>query len=215
MLYDLFPPHTAAIFDLDGTLIDSMWVWHRVDALFFAVRGIRMPEDYPLAVQTFTFAETAAYTVERFGLTESPRQIMDEWNEASSNLYRDEVKMKAGAKEYLLWLKSRGVKLGTATSLTTHVMQSVLAGNGVIDLFDALTSGDEVPRGKAYPDIFLLAAQKLQTEPAQCVAFDDIAKAMRGIKAAGMTACAVHEPESHQDWDEMQRLADICVRGFA
>jgi len=204
----------AAIFDLDGTLLDSMWVWHAVDRAFFAARGLAVPEDYIKSIQALTFRETARYTVERLGLSESPEALMAEWNAMSFREYRDHVKLKPGAGEVLRVLRAREVLLGIATNLSAHVARIVLEQNGVLELFGALTTTEEVPRGKGYPDIWLLAARKLGVSPLQCIAFDDVADSLLGIRAAGMAACAVREPGMHQDWDEMARLADFSIMGF-
>jgi len=203
----------AAIFDLDGTLLDSMWVWHAVDKAFFAARGLDLPCDYVQEILSMTFRETAEYTIKRFGLDETVEAVMAEWNEMSFQQYREHVKLKPGACEYLEKLRAKGVKLATATALTTHVMQAVLESNGVLHLFDALTSADEVARGKTHPDIYLLAAQKLGVEPRRCIVFEDVPKTLRGIHAAGMTACAVWEP-CNGSWDEMTRQFDVYIKGF-
>ena len=213
-LENLFPPHRAAVFDLDGTLLDSMWVWHAVDREFFALRGMEVPADYAKELQSLTFRETAVYTIERFSLPETPEDLMAQWNEMSFRQYRDHVRLKPGARAYLEALRARGVKLGVATNLTTHVAQVVLGSNGVLDWFGALTSADEVPRGKSFPDIWLLAAQKLRVEPRLCVAYDDVAKSLLGMRAAGMTACAVREPDMPQDWEGMKREFDCWIENF-
>lgn len=204
----------AAIFDLDGTLLDSMWVWHKVDEAFFSSRNMALPPDYAQALHAMTFRETAEYTISHFGLPETPEAVMAEWNVISFALYQNEVNLKPGAKAYLRRLRSQGIKLAVATSLTTYVMKAVLERNGIMNWFDALTSADEVPRGKAYPDIYLLTAKKLGIAPAQCVAYDDIALSLCGIKAAGMAACAVYEPASNQDWDKMCAYADANILDF-
>lgn len=209
-----FFPFAAAVFDLDGTLLDSMWVWHAVDRAFFAARGLAVPEDYVEKIQPLTFRETAEYTAARFALPESPQEIMAEWEAMSFREYRDHVKLKPGAGEVLRALRARGVRLGTATNLSAPTARAVLAQNGVLELFDALTTTEEVPRGKGYPDIYLLAARKLGVPPGRCVAFDDVAQALRGIRAAGMAACAVREPAMPQDWEEMTRLADFSILRF-
>jgi len=211
---ELFPPHEAAIFDLDGTLLDSMWVWHAVDREFFQARGMELPEDYAKELQSLTFRETAEYTIARFGLPESPEALMAQWNEMSFRQYRDHVRLKPGAREYLQALRAWGVKLGVASNLTAHVARAVLESNGVLDWFDALTSADEVLRGKRFPDIWLLAARKLRVEPRMCVAYDDVPKSLLGMRAAGMTACAVREPDMPQDWEWMKREFDCWIESF-
>lgn len=211
---ELFPPLQAAIFDLDGTLLDSMWVWEAVDREFFSARGMVMPEDYPKALQPLTFRETAEYTIARFGLQESPLDIMDEWKRLSFCQYRDHVRLKPGAKQFLEALQARGVRLGVATNLSLQAAHAVLQQNGVLPLFQAVTSADEVPHGKRFPDIYLLAAQRLGVQPCHCIAYDDIADSVQGIHAAGMTACAMREPSIHQDWDEMKANFDTFLEGF-
>jgi len=205
---------SAAIFDLDGTLLDSMWVWRRVDEEFFAARGIPIPEDYAQALHAMTFREVAEYTIQRFNLPESPEEVMAEWNAQCYSLYLNEVKLKPGAQEYLQALRERGVKLAIATSLTHQLLEAVLRNNCIYEWFDACTSADEVSRGKGYPDIYLRTAEKLGVAPEQCAAYDDILKSIEGIKAAGMTACAVYEPLSEQDWDKMCALADMNITSF-
>jgi HAD superfamily hydrolase (TIGR01509 family) len=128
--------------------------------------------------------------------------------------YAHDVGLKPGAREYLQSLRRKGVALGVATSLTTHVLEAVLRQNGVYDCFAALTSADEVARGKSRPDIYLLTAQKLGVPPAACAAFDDVANSLRGIRAAGMTVCAFDDPASRQNWDEMCALADYAIKNW-
>jgi len=204
----------AAIFDLDGTLLDSMWVWEAVDEAFFAARGMDMPDDYVQTILSMTFRETAEYTVAHFGLNESVEDIMDEWNRMSFDVYREQVKLKPGARAYLGQLRARGVKIGVATAQTAPLMRTVLESNGILDWFDALSSTDEVARGKTYPDIYLLAARKLGVAPERCMVFEDVLKTLRGIRAAGMQACAVWDAASAQDWDEITQQFDVYIKGF-
>jgi len=92
-------PFRAALFDLDGTLLDSMYVWRRVDELFFQARNMRAPEDYGRALAGKSYRESAEYTIERFGLKEKWEDIVDEWTCMSENEYAHHVKLKPGALE--------------------------------------------------------------------------------------------------------------------
>lgn len=204
----------ACIFDLDGTLLDSTGVWARVDEAFLARRGIQMPEGYVEAVAQMSFPEAAEYTIRRFGLADSVEALMAEWNAMVVEAYAGEVPMKPHAKEYLLKLKARGVRLAVATSLPEALYGPALRAHGIEGLFEVVCSTDEVGRSKAWPDVYLLAAQRLGVAPGECVVFEDVLVGVRSAKAAGMGVWAVYDAGSDGEWEEMCRVADGGMRGF-
>ena len=108
----------GAVFDLDGTLLDSMEVWKNIDIEFLSKRGLQVPKDYSDEILAMSFRETAEYTIARFGLREQPDDVMHEWNQMAIEAYGHHVQLKPGAKEYLLKLKSRGIRLGVCTALS-------------------------------------------------------------------------------------------------
>ncbi|MDY2647665.1 MAG: HAD family phosphatase [Pyramidobacter porci] len=140
----------GALFDLDGTLIDSADVWARIDAEFLRRRGLAVPDDYMCAVSSKKFSEAAVYTIARFGLDETAEALAAEWLEMARREYGSGVFLRPHAGEYLRWLKARGVKLGTVTGLPHSLAEAALKNNGVYALFDAFTSADETPRGKEH-----------------------------------------------------------------
>ena len=101
-------PFDAAIFDLDGTLLDSMYVWKRVDEIFFENMGMECPADYGPALAGKSYRESAEYTIERFGLTESWEEIVRGWTELAHREYAENVGLKPGAREYLTLLRRSG-----------------------------------------------------------------------------------------------------------
>ena len=107
----------AAIFDLDGTLLDSMYVWHAVDERFFAERGLTLTPDYAKAIAGMSYRETALYTKKRYGLTEPWEEIVQIWTRMAEREYRENVRLKPGAEAYLRALKARGVRLAVATAM--------------------------------------------------------------------------------------------------
>ncbi|NMA79052.1 MAG: HAD family phosphatase [Clostridiales bacterium] len=204
----------AYIFDLDGTLLDSMSVWERIDADYLSRRGIEVPPDYIDAVSSLTFSEAARYTIERFRLSESVDSLIDEWNNMAISAYGNTVALKAHAKEYLLSLKKQGAKLGIATSLPPLLYEPALRNHGIMELFDAISSTDEVSRGKTSPDVFLLTAKKLGVEPERCIVFEDIPEAIKSAKLAGMTVYGVYDDASKQHWAAIEKIADGVIYDF-
>ena len=130
----------AALFDLDGTLIDSKGVWARIDAEFLLRRGITPPDDYMKAVSSKKFSEAAVYTIARFGLDDTVEGLSAEWLEMARHEYGTNIFLKPGAADYLRALKKAGVRLGTVSGLPHALSDAVLEHNGVRELFDAFIS---------------------------------------------------------------------------
>jgi len=206
--------YKAYIFDLDGTLLDSMGVWGQIDVDFLAKRGIEFPSDYKDAISSMTFHETAAYTIKRFALSDTIDGLMREWNDMAAYTYGHTVRMKPYAKEYLITLRERGVKLAVATSLSPELCDPVLRNNGIDTMFHAICNTDEAGYGKSRPDVFLLAAQKIGVLPGDCLVFEDILAAVKSAKNAGMGVCAVYDKTSHNDWEEIKKTADYAIDDF-
>ncbi|MDR0424375.1 MAG: HAD family phosphatase [Clostridiales Family XIII bacterium] len=204
----------AVIFDLDGTLIDSMGVWERIDAEFLAKRGIAVPDGYVDAIATLGAREAAEYTIARFGLPDSADELVSEWNRMAADEYAHKVKLKPYAKEYLAKLRRGGIKLGVATCLHTELRLLVMENNGISKCFDAICNSDDVAAGKDSPDIFLRAAELLETPPENCLVFEDLPRALRSAKRAGMMAYGVLDASSAGQWEELRRVADGTIRDF-
>ncbi len=204
----------GALFDLDGTLLDSMWVWAKIDEQFLSRRGIEVPPDYFHTIAPMTFRQTAEYTRDIFGLKESPEEIMAEWNLMAMDAYVSEVGLKPYAKEYLKYLKANGVRLGTVTSLPDVLSEPVLKRCGIYDLFDAFTTTDEVNCRKSNPCLYILAAKKLVISPEKCVVFEDTVDGVKGILAAGMRAWGVYDIHYASYEDEMEKLCEVYIRDF-
>lgn len=206
--------YRAALFDMDGTLLDSMGVWAQVDADFFALRGIPVPDDYGPNLSGKTFFESALYTKERFRLPDSVEEIIAEWNELCRTEYACRVTLKPGAKAYLRLLKRSGVKLAVATALPEHLFRPALRHNGVEDLFDAFTSTEETAGGKHTGEVYALAAKRLGVANEDCIVFEDILEGHLGARAVGMRSCNVYDASADHNRAAIERTADFCIRDF-
>lgn len=204
----------AYIFDLDGTLLDSMGVWEQIDVDFLTGRGFDVPTDYANAICSRSFREAAEYTIERFRLPDSAEDLQREWNDMAIYAYGHTVPLKPYAREYLSALKERGAKLGIATSLPAALYHPALQNNGIASIFEVICSTEEIPYGKTRPDIFCLAARRLRVEPSDCIVFEDILQAIQSAKSIGMTVYGVYDKASDQYWDEIKELADGVLYDF-
>ena len=208
-------PFSAAIFDLDGTLLDSVWVWREVDRAFFEELHMPEPEDYARVIQGMSFRETAEYTVRRFGLSRSVEEVMDGWTQAAAEAYAHRVALKPGALDYLRALKRAGVKLAVATANREALFESTLRRWGAWELFDAVCTSAEVgDAGKEDGALFRLAASRLEVRAADCAVFEDTLKGVRGAKAAGMRAYAVRDIGNDHHSEEIATLADGVIDDF-
>lgn len=204
----------AVIFDFDGTIADSNYVWKKVDSDFFESRGMAVPADYVEAISTMSFYSGAVYTKEKYSLSESPEEIMAEWNTHALYEYTNNVKLKPNVKEYVMKLHSQGIKLGIATASNPEFYTPVLERSGIKKYFTAFADGTSGVRDKDYPDIYLLCAKLLGTECCDCLVYEDIIKGVISAKQAGMKVTAVLDEASANNWEQMIKTADDYITSF-
>ena len=210
----MFKDIKAAIFDLDGTLIDSMWIWEKIDTDYLINKGYTKPENLKDEIGHLSFEQTAIYFKNKFNISDTVEEIMKEWHSMAVAHYTKDVKLKPGAKDFLIKLKTMNIKIGLATSNSQELLKAALEANGIYELFDSITTTDEVARGKNFPDVYLLSSEKLGVKPHECVVFEDILPAVQGAKAAGMKVIAVYDESSEQDKDKVISLANSYIESY-
>lgn len=204
----------AAIFDLDGTLINSMSLWDQIDIDYLTSKNIPVPNDLNDEISHLSFNQVAIYFKERFKLEDSLDDIKNTWNTMAYNHYSSDITLKDGVVEFLDFLKKSNIKIGLATSNSTELLEASLKFNKIYDYFDAITITDEVSIGKHEPDVYLLAAKKLNVKPEECIVFEDILPAIKGAKKAGMKVIAVEDECSVLDKDDIIRNSDGFINDF-
>lgn len=211
---DIFDGINAVIFDMDGTLIDSMFIWKEIDVEFLGNRKLPMPVDLQKNIEGMSFVETAKYFKETFNLPESLEEIQDIWNAMAFERYAHGMKMKPGAYEFIKYLYDNHIKMGIATSNSRPLVEACLKDLRVLEYFDAIVTGTEVEHGKPQPDIYLMAAQKLSVIPEHCLVFEDIPMGIMAGKNAGMRTCAVKDLYSEYMDEEKKKLADYWIEDY-
>lgn len=210
----LWPPSfSTAIFDFDGTLAETWPLWRQVDEIFFSSRGLPFDEDASTTLATLGFAAGAQWCVERYRLRDEVADIVDEWNRLGAALYESEVRLRPGAEAYVRALRSRGVRVGLATTNDPHVL-GAMRHVDVGGLFDEVVCGREVAHGKDHPDIYLEAARRMGADPTDCVVFEDILPGALSAARAGMATVAVASSDPRQPAGELRRAADLWIDGW-
>ncbi len=204
----------AVLFDLDGTLVDSMWIWREIDIEYLGGFNIALPEDLQSCIEGMSFSETAEYMKMRFSIPDSVETMKETWNHMAWEKYTGEVKLKEGAYAFLQYCKDHDIRLGIATSNSKELVAGALKALGVYEYFDAVVTGCEVDHGKPAPDVYLEAAKRCSVSPRNCLVFEDIVAGIQAGKAAGMRVCAVEDAYSAQQREEKKKQADYYINDY-
>ena len=204
----------AVIFDLDGSLVDSMWMWKKIDMEYRERFGISLPETLQQEIEGMSFVETAGYFKEHFQIPDSIEEIGETWNRMAWDKYMYEVPLKPGVMDFLHTCRSHRIKLGIASSNSSALIMNVLEAHHIRDFFDCIKSGTDVIKGKPAPDIYLHVAKELNVNPQNCLVFEDITQGILAGKSAGMKVCAVEDAYSSEQWEEKIRLADLYISSY-
>lgn len=214
MKHKMLENKKAVIFDLDGTLIDSMWVWTEVDHQYLERFGIEVPKDLHVAIEGMSFVEGAHYFRERFGIQDTIEDICSEWKRMAYQLYVEKVPMKPGAYEFVKKIRSLGMKTAIGTSNSRPLTEKVLEVHGLLQDFDAIVTADEVEEGKPAPRIYQEAAVRIGAVPSDCLVFEDICMGILAGQNAGMETCAVRDQFSEYQWNEKMEMADYYIENY-
>ena len=214
MMHEMLKNTDAVIFDLDGSLVDSMWMWRAIDIEYLGRFGIPLPEDLQSKIEGMSFSETAVYFKEFFHIPDSLEKIKDDWNRMAWDKYTNEVPLKPGIPEFLRGCRKHGIKLGIATSNSRELVENIVEVHKLRDYFSCIMTGCDVAHGKPAPDIYLAVSEKLRVNPERCLVFEDIIPGIQAGKSAGMKVCAVEDAYSLQTKDNKKALADFYIEDY-
>lgn len=204
----------AVIFDLDGTLMDSMWMWKDIDIEYLGRFGYELPPDLQRAIEGMGFTETAQYFRERFRIPDSIEEMKAEWNRMAFDKYANQVKLKQGARRFLDELRARGIKTGIASSNSRDLIMTCLKGNQIGAHFDCIRTSCDVAHGKPSPDIYLSVAEEFSVYPGECLVFEDVPMGILAGLHAGMKVCAVEDVHALDQQEKIRSLAHYYIRNY-
>lgn len=205
----------AFLFDLDGTLVDSMWMWKAIDVEYLGKFGLECPPDLQKSIEGMSFSETAAYFKKRFSLEASLEEIKADWISMSIEKYRSQVLPKPGVEAFLAWSAEHSIKMAICTSNGREMVEAVLRSLKLARYFDCIITGCEVAAGKPSPDIYLEAARRMNVSPEECAVFEDVPAGILAGKRAGMEVFAVEDEFSLGMKEEKKALSDFYIRDYS
>ena len=198
-----------AIFDMDGTLIDSMVFWKNLATEYLTSKGIlQIPADILEQIKPMTMSESAALFRREFGLT---GDVDAQMNEMMEDHYRNDIPLKPGAWEYLENLHRQGVRMCVASATAEHLMESCLTRLGVRQYFEFLLSCETVGAGKRSPLVYQESARRLGTVPGEIAVYEDALYAVQTAKAAGFHVVGVYDDSAADSWQAIEQESDEVI----
>ena len=199
------------IFDMDGTLVDSMPIWKSLSRDYLQARG-RHPTQAQLdAMGPMTMLQGAAFLMDTFGVEGPPDRIIQEMHAVMEAHYRADIPLKPGVGAYLERLREEGAKLCVATATAEPLARACLERLEVAGYFDFILSCETVGAGKTKPDVYLEAARRLGASPADTAVFEDALYAAQTAREAGFYVVGIPEAAYQDDWPALEELADETI----
>ena len=204
------------IFDMDGTLIDSMPYWQRLGREYLMRAGVKeVSAELLERIKPMTMAESTEMFHRELGLSDSPQQIADELNGIMREHYLHDIQLKPGAEEYLRALQQRGVRMCVASATVEPLVTACLGRLGVLDCFEFLISCADVGAGKDRPDVFLAAAERFGAQPEDVASYEDAIFAAQTAVKAGFYTVGVYDATADAAWEQLKALTQEHITDWA
>ncbi len=198
-----------AIFDMDGTLVDSMVYWDKLAGEFLESQGVKhVPQSVFETIKPMTMTESAVYFIREFSVAGTPESIAAQMNAMMEAHYQNDIPLKGGMRNYLEMLHEKGVQMCVASATAERLMDACLTRVGVRKYFNFLLSCETVGVGKNEPDVYYEAAKRLGSIPADIAVYEDAFYAVNTAKKAGFYTVGVYDEGTGAQWSKITELAD-------
>lgn len=205
---------TGAIFDMDGTLLDSMPMWDNVGQNYLRSLGLEPREDLREILRPLSLRQAAEYMRKAYSLALTSNQIMEGIDRSIEQRYFTDLSLKPGVKELLEELRQRGVPMCIATATDRYLVEAALRRVGILDYFEFVLTCSEAGSGKDRPDIYEMALHRLGTDKATTYVFEDALYAVETAKQAGFPVVGVYDESASKAVERIRSLCDCFVLSF-
>nr|WP_315022436.1 HAD family phosphatase [uncultured Aminipila sp.] len=204
----------GAIFDLDGTLLDSMPVWDTLGEDYLRSIGKEPKADLKEKLSVMSLNQAAEYFISEYGVAGNPQEIMGKFNAMLSDFYFKRAFVKKGAKEFLELLKKKNIRMCIVTATDKVLAKKSLKNNQMLEYFEHIFTCNEMGVGKDSVEIFNEAVKSLGTDKEQTFIFEDALYAIKTAKGAGFPVVAVFDESAANDQEEIKNIADVYINSF-
>ena len=201
----------AAIFDADGTLLDSMGQWNLVPYKYVKSLGVAADENIAEKLFTMTISEAAEFIIDEYELSVTVEEAVEGMDAIIREFYKNDVKLKDGAGELLEFFKSRGIPMVIGTSTDRDCIEVGLERTGISAYFDSIYTSPEVGKSKEKPDLFIQAMEFMGSSPDETIVFEDGLYSLKTAAALGMKTVGIFDEVSLSNQKELKELADLYV----
>ena len=205
----------AIIFDMDGTLLDSLSVWADSDKELITSFGHEYSHTHSLAMKTMHFDSACDYLVETFKLPLSSEETGERILQMVEYKYLHEINLRDGALDFIKAVHNKGVKMCVATSNKKTLAEGALKSHGLMDYMEFVLTSDEVGCGKESPLIFEKAAEMLGAAPSETAVFEDSIHAVNSAKSAGFYTVGVYDPLSEEEFRQIESTAHRTIKSYS
>ena len=204
----------GAIFDADGTLIDSMHIWRELGARYLESLNVTPEENLSAKLYPMSLEQSCKYLKTHYSLRESESDILSGILGIIEGFYRDEVTLKDGVREFLSAMSDKNIRMVIATSGNRELLSSALTRNGIAEYFEEIFTCSELSTTKHEPDIFMACAEFLGLNPESVGVFEDSLFAIETAKRAGFMTFGVADDSNIHQWEMIQSTADYSIKSF-
>lgn len=205
----------AVIFDLDGTLLDSMHCWEDVDRNFLLENGVEPPEGVSDIVKKMTIQNSASYFKTQFSLPQTCDEIIDRIEEMVKEQYESKIPLKNGAEELIKQLRADGIKMCVASATYNSLANAALKRLGIAESLEFILTCSDVGAGKDKPDIFYKAAERMGGSIADTIVIEDSLHCIETAANAGFKTIAVYDEVAKREWEDICSAAWKSVKNLA
>lgn len=205
----------GAVFDLDGTLLDSMYIWSEIGLKFLKSEGITPPPGAADEFVKLSLVQAAEYFIENYDHDRTVEDIVESINRLVHDFYYYEVVIKDGVKEFLNFLKSKNVKMCVATATDKYLVEKALERNGIADFFSEIFTCTDVGAGKDTPVIYDRALEHLKTDKTKTFVFEDALYAIETASAAGYNIVGIRDVSEKANPEDVKKLCEYYINDYS